>query len=98
MNLSFHFDHSKLVIPMLHKMGIQSVRWLEEVMNDSDTQIYDLTTEYDEHPVHMAVGFSYASYPIKYIFEREGDTIRSLYARWPTKEEIKKEFCRYCGG
>jgi len=97
MELHFNFEHSHLNITDLHESGIRSVFWLEEVVGDSDTQFFDISEPTDINPIIMAVGFTKKSMPVKYVFEREGDTLKSLYARLATKQEIKAEFCKYCG-
>jgi hypothetical protein len=95
-DIIFKYDHSLLKITDLHGLGVRSPKWLEEVLEDSDSQIFDITEPNEKYPVHFAIGFSKKSDPIKYVFEREGGVIRSLYARKASKEEIKNEFCKFC--
>lgn len=96
MDIIFKYDHSALNITDLHRLGVRSTKWLEEVLEDIDSQIFDITNTGDKLPLHVVVGFSEKSDPIKYVFERGGDVIRSLYARKASKEEIKNEFCKFC--
>lgn len=80
----------------MHEKGIRSPFWFEEVFNDRDTQFFEITEREDKLSIYAATGFARNSYPIKYIFERKGDIICSLYGRIATKEEVKEEFCKYC--
>jgi hypothetical protein len=96
MEIRFIFQHHLLRITDLRKMRIRSVSWLEELVEDPDTQFVDLSTSVDPYPVRVAIGFSRNSFPVRYVFERDGDIIRSLYVRQATKEDIKSEFCRFC--
>lgn len=93
MNLNFSFDHAThLSITQLHNSGIRTSKELEEVFNDSDTDIKDISEPNDITPVFMAIGFSSTMNPILYIFSA-GDDIVSLFARKASKPEIKQYFC-----
>lgn len=96
MRIDFEFDHNQLNITQLHALGIRKVVWLEQVIQDDDTQFFDITHPGDVHPIHVAVGFDKSSHPIKCVFEVGEGIIRSLYARLATKKEVIAEFCRFC--
>ncbi len=90
--MDIKFDHSFLSITVLHSLGIRSTVWLEEVLEDNNSRLYEISKPGDEFPVFFKVGFSHASIPILYVFEFN-DKIISRQARKATTEEIRNFWC-----
>jgi uncharacterized DUF497 family protein len=67
---------------------------LEEVFNDPDSALIEITESNDPSPVFFMIGFSHSMIPIVYIFSFT-DMITSLFARRATKSEIKSYFCGF---
>lgn len=90
--MDIKFDHSFLSITELHSLGIRSIAWLEEVLEDNNSKLYEITKPGDEFPVFFKVGFCHASIPILYIFEFK-DKFVSRKARKATTKEIRNFWC-----
>lgn len=94
MEMKFEFRHDNLSIVELHKKGIRTTKWLEEVIMGDSFWDFD---NYENENLVFATGFSIDVTGIVVVFKIDEDLkIITLDAKRSTIQEIRNDFCKYC--
>jgi hypothetical protein len=94
MDLKFEFRHHNIRLTELHKVGIRSTKWLEEViLGESFWREFEIESEI----VYFATGFTENVVPLVVVFTFDNNMdIVTEEVRRATMTEIKEDFCKYC--
>ena len=92
----FEYDHSKLSLVELHKIGVRSTLEIEEVIEGNSFASEEYIEELG-HSIIRFVGFTNHTRALKIVCRLLDDgRLSTLDTRIPTVEEIIQDFCKYC--
>lgn len=94
MDIEFEFKHHNIRLTELHKIGIRSTKWLEEVILGES---FWSEFEFDSEIVYFAKGFTNSVVALVVVFTFDTNVnVVTEEVRRASILEIKNDFCKFC--